>query len=864
MEPPSRPSTSGGHPQHSSTSTDTTAPPAVPRTLSATDFASHRAHEIHAMERFLSQNTELKGGLRVFQTIARHLRRRAASWNIKRLPKLVRDRAIKEAEKDPRSKQKVSKRTISRATAIRKSKGISLMEDYKRRAGQEGRRWLETHVWHAKRMHMVHLWGFKLADHPNDKSTKATHRHALHQSFIHDASYTRCVEISGPVDFVVRVVDACADPGAISVGSKRFTGGVRQGATVLYDTGAWPGGLLGPVTFMWRREGGGETEASQATSPNRQLWLFVHPSLLTAILASLHASLALLPPSTPVTVRATPTPLLRFELTGPRSLALLRHILHPVDPSDPLVGPAVDAGWSRPNATAWTVWNDIEGLRSAASLPPGCVLGLSVWDPRLRFPRAMPPRNPLAPSTASALTRLLASWPADAGSSSVWDEQLRTRLADRVPLERDLNARRNQNLVPGTPLAPALGDPIVPVLILQRGMMRSGEQGGRGSREVECGVDLLVPQGWGAAFWKAMSFAGGVAGGLQDRRFLHFEASMPCFPYDFPSSAPYVEWASGIKAHAEELYGRKPPAKRVNYAKNGVRSPFGAEWARLVDRADEADERGLEANLSGGGFWVLETPAVGKVIRNMFEGGEAVTPEAAISALIGVMSAVAAKRGLAVNESGTLEGLERALVRVRVDVVGRGRPEANFFVRSAGRKDYEAVEKDMETFLKRSGAEGKKRFGGGEMGEDVEGFGGESEDESMDDDDDEDDGENEDEDEECDVEMLNGDESDGWDGNQDGSHDEGLGDGGKGKKSIIMARKRENDPLHDRTILGFVTSGQYSYAEGRGRAFACVALRRLFEMQSVNVMEGRRYPNLVLVQSTRSLARRAALLTVCT
>lgn len=60
--------------------------------------------------------------------------------------------------------------------------------------------------------------------------------------------------------------------------------------------------------------------------------------------------------------------LLRFDFTGPRSTALLQTILEPVDST----------------STNAQLWNDLNNLRSSSTLPPGCVLSLTVKDPRLK------------------------------------------------------------------------------------------------------------------------------------------------------------------------------------------------------------------------------------------------------------------------------------------------------------------------------------------------------------------------------------------------------------------------------------------------------------------------------------------------
>ena len=50
----------------------------------------------------------------------------------------------------------------------------NLLLEYNRR--QKRYIWLETHLWHAKRFHMIEKWGYKLADFPNDKSFRACYR----------------------------------------------------------------------------------------------------------------------------------------------------------------------------------------------------------------------------------------------------------------------------------------------------------------------------------------------------------------------------------------------------------------------------------------------------------------------------------------------------------------------------------------------------------------------------------------------------------------------------------------------------------------------------------------------------------------
>ncbi len=61
------------------------------------------------------------------------------------------------------------------------------MNSYQRRNKKDKR--LETHLWHAKRMKMQRYFGYKIAQTPNEKSSRACFRYAKHDCLIYDKSY---------------------------------------------------------------------------------------------------------------------------------------------------------------------------------------------------------------------------------------------------------------------------------------------------------------------------------------------------------------------------------------------------------------------------------------------------------------------------------------------------------------------------------------------------------------------------------------------------------------------------------------------------------------------------------------------------
>jgi len=54
----------------------------------------------------------------------------------------------------------------------------NLRQSYAQR--QRKHTWLETHIWHAKRMKMVDKYGYRLAEHSNDKGIRATYKSLMY------------------------------------------------------------------------------------------------------------------------------------------------------------------------------------------------------------------------------------------------------------------------------------------------------------------------------------------------------------------------------------------------------------------------------------------------------------------------------------------------------------------------------------------------------------------------------------------------------------------------------------------------------------------------------------------------------------
>lgn len=100
---------------------------------------------------------------------------------------------------------------------------------------------------------------------------------------------------------------------------------------------------------------------------------------------------------------------------------------------------------------------------------------------------------------------------------------------------------------------------------------------GRGS-----GWDLILPKGWGMAFWLAFVYREARCGGIHELEHNAFEQCSLLFPHDYPDSVAGKKHQLEVEFASVEKYNRRPPAKRPNYVKLGVVSPFYCSWYPLV------------------------------------------------------------------------------------------------------------------------------------------------------------------------------------------------------------------------------------------------------------------------------------------
>ncbi|RDB17942.1 Ribonucleases P/MRP protein subunit POP1 [Hypsizygus marmoreus] len=690
----------------------------LPSAIDVERFAEARAFEIDAMQSAM-KNASASSTTRAWQALPRHLRRRAASHDVRRVPLRLREKA--RAEMDP-----VRKKALGRSVPkLGKAKRLKRTEIFLKR--QRDKLWLETHIWHAKRMKMENMWGYRLAVHPTEKSFRPSHRASVHGSIIHDASYFSLIELKGPEKILKTILESCCDPQGLGPGSKRSTVGSRSLETHVYTPGSYPFDFISPATIIWKpvdsplpdtnesstaeeqqetadpptqqnapkrkRKGKGkEQDKAGTTTPARTdpeaprvVWVRSHPATFGEVFASLQtaASIALADARKAgiaddkeyeIEIADLRRQVNAFEIMGPKSNQVLRGALSPV-PQD-----------QRKEFTKF--WSELTNLQSSGERGRGMIVGFKVNDPRLKFP----PSNAKAkPQTSDYITAPTTLPSPQLAQSEIWDEVTRRALAKPRYKKKDLDERRSKLLIPGTPLNALRQDDRIPVLLIQRSVENTGSDS-----QALHGWTLIVPAGWSMAFFSSLTFTGTRVGGQRERQTQAFEAGTAYFPRDFPSSAGYETYATERELEDKARWDRKPPAKRPNFEKLGTRSPWRADWEVVLglpnrphqapalagDDAQEEDaglvttqrEEPVLVEDSGKKFiepWLLRGIEVPNILANMsklFNPGAGLLQE---------INKLRSKRGFEPLDSSLKSDdlIKAALVLVRVKMCKRGAPD---------------------------------------------------------------------------------------------------------------------------------------------------------------------------------------------
>ncbi|KAL2069084.1 hypothetical protein VTL71DRAFT_15422 [Oculimacula yallundae] len=579
--------------------------------LNLQSFLKSREFEIKALQDGM-QSAKKSGTKRAFQQVPHDLRRRTASHNVKRVPKRLQKRAAKEMKDDntPTVNSKTRKPTNPRGRLrAETAKRLGILAAKKRvskeekvvEAGIEARiprpkirrnalndpqkpkskfrkrqihkTWLPTHLWHAKRATMTEpknpLWRFAIPLTSTQKSYRPTHRASGGRGAVcWDMSYMSTIGLRGPEASLQKVLTAMgvADLGLWETKGTKWREGKRSWTGWLTRAEKDKSIVVCPSTVLWCPQQSITT--SETNSKNKplqaQIFVRVHPS---AFLEVWNDFLRLSKLQRPIVQIED----LRFEIgsievTGPSSTEALLSVLFPYDESE-------EHG---------RTFRSLAGITNPGSLPSNSILSFTVLDPRLRYP----PRPVKLPDSNDEeanfkLLQMASCWPVDqsTGSSALFDRDARFK-ATRLPSQKALSRRKNL-VKPGEHPSLLASDPRIPItLVATRSASTCSAQG---TWTLLAPWKCILPFWYGLMHCPLSSGSNPRLGGLQELRQIHFEQGVPFFPTDYPGTAAGFQWELDERLKKKANWDKRPKGKRVEWDSldlgAGRKGEIGRGWA---------------------------------------------------------------------------------------------------------------------------------------------------------------------------------------------------------------------------------------------------------------------------------------------
>ncbi|XP_045471264.1 ribonucleases P/MRP protein subunit POP1 [Harmonia axyridis] len=532
----------------------------LPPSLLLAKFCYSRSKEIQLMKQHLSSSdhsTKL-----AFQKLPRHMRRRAMSHNVKRLPRRLREKHMSQMKKSGLPpKQKRPSRKYRR-------KPSNLLAEYTKR--QSKIKWLNTHVWHAKRFHMITKWGNKIPYTPCDKAFTACYRATKNHCLLQDISYFQCIEIIAEKEIIIEKFKSITNSlGGLSIGSKAFISGLREGEITIYKYNSNLSEALGKIKYMWK--------FSLDAEKNTCLWIWNHTAFHEDVLNTLLECFELLHTEDncyhnidkKIQLKELRTELNRFRLSGDLSNSIVQNSFALCHSKDNFVD------WFKDDKSALEAieqqqkyWTELKEVSSTSYLSPHIIVPIIMHDPRLSSPTVRTKSQQIF----SLNLEVNCSLP-ESTLSPLWDENLRRKINSSKISNSEVSKIRSECLIPGSDLT-EMGYP-VPLILIQRPGSREDNVG------YSSGWDIILPSAWAQPLWISLIMWGARSGGLKE--YIHNNFEMGKLDLLFPDTPAGQKEEDSISEDHIKKFFRKPPNRRTNFSKFNIASPFKFNWKLLIE-----------------------------------------------------------------------------------------------------------------------------------------------------------------------------------------------------------------------------------------------------------------------------------------
>jgi len=429
--------------------------------------------------------------------------------------------------------------------------------------------WLPTHMFHAKRAHMTApkepLWRMAIPLSPTQKGYRPTHRAStLRGAIAWDMCYMSTIGLEGPEQSICGILKAL---GVGKDDGEQFWS--KRTAKWLKGTRSWQGWLY--VRDGWPR---------QSISPGLIIWCPLSREETATVERSSNGKSNNTKLKRQAFIRVHPSAflqlwqeLLRLSKVQKPGVVVsdLRFEIGSIELVGPASAEALTGALSLYHANRQegdepsgieNVWDVLRNVTSPSNLPSDAVLTLDIADPRLRHPAKT--QGPDASAEAqNRLLDVLAAWPIDKAarrSSNLFSRSSRWTAQRSMPSQKAIN-RRKALADPGQYPDSKPADPKIPVIILAS----RGQNDSQGSWTILMPWKCVLPI-WYSLLYYPLSTGGTVRfGGLDQKRQIAFEHGAPWFPGDYPGTDAGDEWATRENARRKKDWEKRLKGRRVEY-----------------------------------------------------------------------------------------------------------------------------------------------------------------------------------------------------------------------------------------------------------------------------------------------------------
>jgi Ribonucleases P/MRP protein subunit POP1. len=337
------------------------------RNVKISEFVDARSLEVSEFTNLLKTKLVSHNKL-AFQLLPKHMRRRAMSHNRYRTPARIRNKL---EEKDIELKKPIRCRKHLRKKKL-------LLISYMKRSAKA--KWLETHIWHAKRMKMMSYFGYKVAQKAHAKSGRAAYSYLSRDCLIYDMSYYIILEIKALKNKIFTIVEEIADSESSEwtqfCNSKQIQGGGRKGELTLFyrekDNPNAPKRMIQKVEYIWK-------PVKDPDEPTK-IWFFLHPSTQDIVQEFINSKAG----DKECELKLHQNNFDFFHLLGPTSCSKLYSLIKKLD----LTEQSKEQVWNK------ELLNWMEVIEDPGTYPKGFILHLSLeLNPNsklIQFPKSIP------------------------------------------------------------------------------------------------------------------------------------------------------------------------------------------------------------------------------------------------------------------------------------------------------------------------------------------------------------------------------------------------------------------------------------------------------------------------------------------